>query len=93
MTTPREKAVGDVFAELQRAETIHPGWPANAFCGLTIIGEEYGEACQAAIESHFRDADPDLIYSEVLSIAATAMRWAMDYKSRQHDRQAESGGR
>ena len=48
--------------------------------GLAIIGEEYGEACQAAIESHCRGGDRNLMYQEILSVAATAMRFAIDFQ-------------
>lgn len=86
MTRERQEgiyqAMQDIMAELHRSKRLHPGWPTNPFAALCIIGGEYGEACQAAIETHFRDADPCHVYEEVLQIAATSILFAIDYQVR-----------
>jgi NTP pyrophosphatase (non-canonical NTP hydrolase) len=71
----REQIVHSLFVEIERAEKKHPGWTDDPFIGLSIIGEELGEANQAAIEAKFRSADPDHIREEVEHVACTALRF------------------
>ena len=59
-----EVVVNEVFAELRRAEAKFPGWPDNIFEQLSIIGEEFGELQQAALQAKYEDGDPSRIREE-----------------------------
>ena len=71
----RERIIGDIFAELARAELKHPGWPEDPFIGLAIITEELGETAQAIIEARYRNAPQERVYEEAVQVAAMALRF------------------
>lgn len=48
----------------------HPEFPAN---GFSIIGEEFGEACQA-----YNDGDHEHAITELMHTAVTCIRQAME---------------
>lgn len=70
----REKDIADVFIELQRAEKLHPQWPKNVFEQLAIVGEEYGEAQQAALDMNYKGAPIARYREELVQLAAMSLR-------------------
>ena len=63
-----------IFSELDKAQKKHPSWPNGLAWPLTIIGEEYGEACQAAIEFEFNKAPLEDVRTELAQCAAMCLR-------------------
>jgi NTP pyrophosphatase (non-canonical NTP hydrolase) len=45
----------------------------DPFLYLTILGEEYGEACEAALRLRFSEGDASALRSELVQIAAVAV--------------------
>ena len=43
-----EKVIASVFAEIERAETLHPAWPRDPVKACSLLVEEAGEAVRAA---------------------------------------------
>ncbi len=70
----REKRIADVFDELRRAEAKHPGWPSDPFVALAIVGEEFGEAQQAALDYAYHGGARAAYYGELVQLAAMALR-------------------
>lgn len=56
-------ALRDVLAERKRQDAKWGEQTHDPFLYLTILGEEYGETCQAALNARFRDKDI-AIYSD-----------------------------
>ncbi len=84
-----EQAIEDVFAEITNAEENHPSWPDDAFVGLAIIGEELGEAQQAAIEAKYRNTDWEYVRKEVVQVACTAIRFLIAWDTVTVDEEEE----
>ena len=68
-----------VFAELRRAESLHPAWPDDPFRGLAIVGEEFGEAQQAALDASYGRGTWQQYRTELIQLAAMSLRllWNM----------------
>ena len=67
-------AVGRIFAELAKAEEKHPSWPGGLAWPLAIVGEEYGEACQAAIDHEYKGAPLERVRVELAQCGAMCLR-------------------
>ena len=78
MTDYQDQVISDICDELKKAEKIHPSWPDNLFEGLAIIGEEFGELQQAALQSKYEGAGQNKIYKEGLHVAAMAIRFMLN---------------
>jgi hypothetical protein len=70
-----ENDIQEVFAELLRAEELHPGWPDNLFEQIAIIGEELGELQQAALQAKYEGKPADHIRTEAIQLAAMSLRF------------------
>jgi hypothetical protein len=70
----RDEAVDAILAELCAAERKHPGWPNDLFESMAIIGEEYGEACQAVLQFKYEDGQFKDIIRELRQTAAMCIR-------------------
>lgn len=44
-------------------------------CWATILGEEFGEACQASLHIRFGSATVELLRDELVQVAAVAVAW------------------
>jgi hypothetical protein len=75
-----EQVIGAVFDELRRAEELHPGWPENVFEQMAIIGEEFGEMQQAAIDFKYHRGRQRRLYEEAVQVAAMSLRFLFNYK-------------
>jgi NTP pyrophosphatase (non-canonical NTP hydrolase) len=49
----RKKILQDIVNERKRQDAKWGEQNHDPFAWLTILGEEYGEACKAALEAHF----------------------------------------
>ena len=56
----------------------------DAFCWLTILTEEVGEAAQAALHDEFGGWAAGTLYEEVLQVAAVAVQWLEDLKEKKY---------
>ena len=69
-----EEAIATIFAELRAAEKKHPNWPDDLFEHMTIIGEEYGEACQAVLKYKYEGGPFYDVIRELSQTAAMCIR-------------------
>ena len=58
-----EAIIGDIVAELRRAEAKYPAWPADLIHQVAIMQEESGEAIRAAL-NHAYHGEP---FADVLN--------------------------
>lgn len=63
-----------IFHELRMAEKKHPGWPEDPIHGVAIMIEEAGEAMQAALDLHYRNAPIADLRKEHAQTRAMAIR-------------------
>ncbi len=69
-----EKVIASVFAEIERAETLHPVWPRDVVKACSLLAEEAGEAVRAANTfDETRTGKKDIV-TEAIHTAATAIR-------------------
>lgn len=77
-----------IFAELNKAEKKFPGWPMDPVHGAAILGEEAGEALQAALDYYYgRAISLDKLKKEVAQTGAMAIRMLLfleNYESGVH---------
>jgi len=83
MSDKREMIIHNVFDELRRAEELHPGWPADIFERLAIIGEEFGELQQATLQAKYEQGDPRAIYTEAVQLSAMTLRFLFNLGNNQ----------
>jgi hypothetical protein len=75
-TPQTEQAVQDVITERYRQEKKWGEQNHDPFFYLTVLGEEYGESCQAALDAHNACRDPaklEHLRSELVQTAAVAL--------------------
>jgi hypothetical protein len=75
----KSEILKDIAEELARAEKKFPKWPINVFDALAILGEEYGELQQAALQYKYENGPIHNIYKEGIQTAAMAIRFLMNY--------------
>ena len=66
--------IGDVLAELLRAETKSPDWPADLIHQVAIMQEESGEAIRAALNHVYHGEPLDDVRGELIQTAAMCLR-------------------
>lgn len=66
----------DIIKEIARAESKHPNWPADYVYGMSIVGEEYGEAMREAVKIEMNEpgASEDNLRMELIHTAGTCLR-------------------
>lgn len=64
----------EVRAEVKRAETLHPYWPADPIHGAAIVCEESGEAIRAALRLVYEGGTREALRVELIQTAATVLR-------------------
>lgn len=81
LTTPKiphqdSHALFSVIAEMNYQD-IKWGADRNQdnFLWATILGEEVGEACQAALHDHFGGSHAGTLRDELIQVAAVALQW------------------
>ena len=70
-----EKIVIEVLAELERAETIHPNFPANEFEALAVWHEEVGEVTKALLDAKHKGSSREDIKTEAIQAIAMGFRF------------------
>lgn len=73
MTTDGTKAVFDVLKERKRQDEKWGEQNHDPFLYLTILGEEYGEACQAALHAKFNGESIGSYREELVQTCAVAL--------------------
>ena len=69
-----EKVIASVFAEIERAETLHPAWPRDPVKAAALCSEECGElVCACNTFDETRTGKKEII-TEAIHTAATAIR-------------------
>ncbi len=69
-----EKVIASVFAEIERAETLHPAWPRDPVKACSLLAEEAGEAVRACNTFDETRTGKKEIITETIHTAATAIR-------------------
>jgi len=69
----KDKALHDVLLERARQEAIWGEQNHDPFTYLTILGEEYGETCKAALECKFSGKPVNEIRTEAVRTCAVAL--------------------
>jgi NTP pyrophosphatase (non-canonical NTP hydrolase) len=70
-----------VSQELQRAKTLHPVWPTDAFRAYNKIVEECGEIATALNDVDEKDAPADDVIKEVIHTAAMCQRFLENFQN------------
>jgi hypothetical protein len=68
-----------VSQELQRAKTLHPVWPTDAFRAYNKIVEECGEIATALNDVDEKGAPADDVIKEVIHTAAMCQRFLENF--------------
>lgn len=76
MDEKMKEVFGLVLIELEKAKKKHPGFPAAYSMQCMIIGEEYGELCQAVNDfmNCIEGATREHILKEAAHVAVTSLR-------------------
>jgi hypothetical protein len=56
---------------------------------MTILGEEYGEACKAGLETEYREAPLDSLEKELVQVMAVALAIAEGIRIKKSDEKVE----
>lgn len=72
-------AVGLVLNELIASKRAWPEWPSDLVYGAAVVAEEAGELVQAALNAHYKGANPELSKSEAEQTAVTAIRFISNF--------------
>ena len=69
-----EAIIGDIVAELRRAEEKYPAWPADLIHQVAIMQEESGEAIRAALNHVYHGEPLADVRAELVQTAAMCLR-------------------
>ena len=70
-----EKVIASVFAEVERAEIIHPAWPRDPVKAAALCAEECGELVRACNDYDESRGSKKPMVTEAIHTAATAIRF------------------
>ncbi len=70
-----EKVIASVFAEVERAENIHPAWPCDPVKAAALCAEECGELVRACNDYDESRGSKKPMVTEAIHAAATAIRF------------------
>ena len=68
-------ACADIYAELQRAERLHPVWPSDPIHQAAIVSEEAGELVKAVNDMVWKGASIEDVRAEAVQVGAMAIRF------------------
>jgi len=71
------QAMVEIWAELVRAEEIHPNWPIDPIHATAIVAEEAGEALQAALDTFYGGKHAGKTRVELVQCGAMCVRALM----------------
>ena len=83
-------ALAALATELNRAERIWPCWPMDPVYGAAIIGEEAGEALQAALHLVYERGTEEELRKEVIQTGAMALRMLLYLSTRRDGAKGET---
>ena len=66
--------IGDIVAELRRAEAKYPAWPTDLIHQVAIMQEESGEAIRAALNHVYHGEPLEDVRGELVQTAAMCLR-------------------
>ena len=69
-----ESLVNIILAELRRAESKYPAWPADLIHQVAIMQEESGEAIRAALNHVYHGEPLEDVRGELVQTAAMCLR-------------------
>lgn len=69
----RGAILGEVLAEISRAQSVWGIQDHDPHAYLAILGEEFGEACKAAVEIRWGSARVEFLRAELVQVAAVAV--------------------
>ena len=81
----QQNVLQDVRSERRRQDILWGDQTGHSnFLWSAILGEEFGEVCNAALKSHFGNKPLDHLREELIQVAAVAVAWveAIDSKTR-----------
>ena len=80
-----EAILGLVMAEIDRAEKLHPVWPADIVKAATIPAEDAGELLKAANDHGEKDTSRREMITEAVHTAASAIRFLKNLEEKNND--------
>ena len=79
MTHNIEEIMGRIWQELDRAQSLHPHWPADIVHAAGIVAEESGELIRAALRHEYAEGGTlEDVRTEAIQTATTAIRLLMN---------------
>lgn len=75
---PVDEAIEEVFAELRRAERLHPGWPEDVMHGAANVAEEALELIQAAADLQYHGGSVEQVRKEAVHTTAVGLRFLIN---------------
>ena len=69
-----DKIIGDITAELHRAEKKFPDWQTDIVHQIAIVAEEAGEALQAANNCRWHGGSKEAVRAELIQTGAMVFR-------------------
>ena len=81
MATPKTRAISHAKSEMFRQYCLWGEQNHTDERWTAILGEEYGEACQAVCDllEENPGADVCVLYDELIQVAAVALTWASSF--------------
>lgn len=76
---PQADIVGEILTELERAESIHPVWPADPIHAAAIMMEEAGEVVKAVNDAVEKGSDTEDCKTEAIHAAAMCIRFLKNF--------------
>ena len=80
-----ETILAQVMAEIDRAEKLHPVWPADLVKAAAIPVEEAGELLKAANDRDEKRTSYQSIITEAVHTAASAIRFLKNLEEKNHE--------
>ena len=69
------QAVMVIVEEVNQARELFPSFPECPYRGLAVIGEEFGELQQAALQHDYEGGDRKAIRKEAVQLGAVVIRF------------------
>ena len=80
-----ETIIGLVMAEIDRAEKLHPVWPADLVKAAAVPVEEAGELLKAANDHDEKHTSHQSIITEAVHTAASAIRFLKNLEEKNNE--------
>ena len=79
MATINIAILDEVLGELERAESIFPSWPTDPIHAVAIIGEEFCELIQEALQCTYQGRE--MVRREAVQVAAMSLRFLKNFEN------------